>query len=160
MEANKTDSMDLNPLMRLKDALEGAQKNTAKMLGKLERFEHRLTDLDEKMKPIQTTTKHYTRAKENISLTLVEVLKTCEYFRIATEVKDVVNAGFTSETQEEFFEALGKLSKAKRFFETHTEIKASSGMLATIDGLLTVRQIVCFHFTTVALNVTLQSCLH
>jgi DNA repair ATPase RecN len=138
MDTTKNSSLDLNPLMRLKDALEGAQKNTAKMLNKLERFENRLTDLDEKMKPIQTTTKHYTRAKENISLTLAEVHKTNEYFKIPSEVKEIVNMGFTPETQEEFFEALGKLSNAKRFFEAHPEIKSSASMLTTIDGLLAV----------------------
>ena len=68
--------MDLNPLIRLKEALEGAQKNTAKMLAKLEKFEYRLTDLDDKMRPIQATTNNYTKAKDNISLTLVEVGKT------------------------------------------------------------------------------------
>lgn len=156
---SKSESIDLNPLMRLKDALEGAQKNTAKMLQKLERFENRLTDLDEKMKPIQTTTKHYTRAKENISLTLVEVLKTCEYFKIPAQVKEVVNLGFTPETQEEFFEALGKLTNAKRYFEAHPEIKSSASMLSNIDGLLAVSSwwqsaCVCsFHFGTLSDNV-------
>ena len=135
--------MDLNPLMRLKDALEGAQKNTSKMLSRLERFENRLTDLDEKMRPIQTTTKHYTKAKENISLTLVEVGKTYEYFRIANEVKEVVNAGLTSETQDDFFEALSRLSSAKHFFESHTEIKSSATVLATINSLLEVGLINC-----------------
>ena len=138
MDGTKSDAMDLNPLMRLKDALEGAQKNTSKMLSKLERFESRLTELDEKMKPIQNTTKHYTRAKENISLTLIEVGKTCEYFRIAGEVKEIVSLGFSSETRDEFFEALGKLSLAKHFFETHPEIKSSGTLLQTIDSLLVV----------------------
>lgn len=138
MDSNKGE-MDLNPLMRLKDALEGAQKNTGKMLTKLERFERRLTDLDEKMKPIQNTTRHYTKAKENIGLTLLEIGKTTEYFRIAGEVKEVVNMGMSSETQEEFFEALGKLSNAKRFFETHLEIRSAGSILSTIDSLHTVR---------------------
>ena len=136
--ATDTGKLDLNPLMRLKDALEGAQKNTSKMLNRLERFESRLTDLDEKMRPIQTTTKHYTKAKENISLTLIEVGKTYEYFRIANEVKDAVSNGLTPETQEDFFEALNKLSNAKHFFESHVEIKSSATVLATIDGLLGV----------------------
>jgi hypothetical protein len=131
-------ALDLNPLMRLKDALEGAQKNTAKMLYKLERFEKRLTDLDEKMRPIQNTTKHYTKAKENISLTLEEVGKTYEYFRIANEVKDVVNGGLTKSTQADFFVALSRLSNAKHFFETHQEIKSSASVLVTLDGLLNV----------------------
>ena len=138
MENNKPNSLDINPLMRLKDALEGAQRNTSKMLSRLERFENRLTDLDEKMRPIQTTTKHYTKAKENISLTLAEIGKTSEYFRIAAEVKDIVNGGLNPDTQEEYFEALGRLSNAKRYFETHHEIKASVTILATIDGLLSV----------------------
>lgn len=141
METAKPNSLDINPLMRLKEALEGAQRNTSKMLNRLERFEHRLTDLDEKMRPIQTTTKHYTKAKENISLTLAEIGKTSEYFRIAADVKDIVQAGLSPDTQEEYFEALGRLSNAKRYFETHHEIKASVTILSTIDGLLSVRNL-------------------
>ena len=79
--AYSTGTMDLNPLIRLKDALEGAQKNTSKMLIKLEKFDTKLTTLEEKMQPLQVSTSHYTRAKENIALTLVEVNKTYEYFR-------------------------------------------------------------------------------
>lgn len=65
--------MDINSLMRLKDALQGAQQNTSRMLKQLEQFENRLTILDDKMRPIQNTTSHYTKAKENIALTLLEV---------------------------------------------------------------------------------------
>jgi len=129
-------SLDLNPLMRLKDALEGAQSNTSKMLQRLERFENRLTELDEKMRPIQVATKHYTRAKENISLTLVEVGKTYEYFRVANEVREVIKAGLHTESQEEFFAALNRLLGAKRFFQTHLEIKSSSQALASTNELL------------------------
>jgi len=133
-----TKPLDLNPLMRLKDALEGAQMNTSKMLHRLERFEKRLSELDDKMRPIQNTTKHYTKAKENISLTLVEVGKTYEYFRIANEVKEVVHGGLTSETQEKYFEALTRLSSAKHFFDTHQDIKSSDTALANIEELLAV----------------------
>lgn len=130
--------MDLNPLIRLKDALEGAEKNTSKMLLKLEKFEQRLTTLDEKMKPIQKATSHYTKAKENISLTLIEVNKTYEYFRIANEVKAVIHKGLNSNTQEQYFNALNRLSNAKSFFENHLEIKSASNALTNIDVLQTV----------------------
>ena len=135
-----TREMDLNPLIRLKDALEGAQQNTSNMLSKLERFERRLGYLDDKMRPIQTTTKHYTKAKENISLTLIEVGKTYEYFRAATEVKDVVESGLNTDTQPEFFDAFRKLSNAKSFFEMHSDIKSASSVLGTLDGLFKVRK--------------------
>ncbi len=130
--------MDLNPLIRLKEALEGAQKNTSKMLIKLDKFEHRLTDLDDKMRPIQTTTKHYTRAKENISLTLLEVGKTYEYFRVANEVKEIIAVGLIANTQKEFYQALERLSNAKWFFENHKEIKSSNAVLSNIEQLLNV----------------------
>ena len=134
-----SEDLDLNPLVRLKEALEGAQKNTSKMLSKLEKFEHRLTDLDDKMRPIQTTTKHYTRAKENINLTLLEVGKTYEYFRVASDVKDIIALGIQNKVQnKEFFKSLERLSNAKSYFETHQEIKSSVAVLTTIDLLLNV----------------------
>lgn len=40
----------LNPLQRLKDTLEVAQKNTEKILTKLQRFESHLTDLDHQLR--------------------------------------------------------------------------------------------------------------
>lgn len=135
--------MDLNPLIRLKEALEGAQKNTAKMLAKLEKFEYRLTDLDDKMRPIQATTNNYTKAKDNISLTLVEVGKTYEYFRVANDVKDVVNAGLHVPDPTEFYNALEKLSNAKWFFESHKEIKSAASVSASVESLLNVRML-CF----------------
>lgn len=39
-----------NPLQRLKDTLEVAQKNTEKILTKLQRFESHLTDLDHQLR--------------------------------------------------------------------------------------------------------------
>lgn len=135
------EDMDLNPLIRLKEALEGAQKNTSKMLAKLEKFEHRLTDLDDKMRPIQTTTKHYTRAKENINLTLLEVGKTYEYFRVASDVKETIGVGLNNKAHhKEFFKSLERLSNAKIYFESHKEIKSSLTVLTTIDLLLNVPQ--------------------
>ncbi len=68
--------IDLNPLIRLKDALEGAQNNTTKMLLKLDKFEARLLELDEKMKPVQASTEKFAKAKANITETLQEVGKT------------------------------------------------------------------------------------
>eukprot|EP00981_Chlorochromonas_danica_P016195 scaffold16024_cov258-Ochromonas_danica.AAC.5 len=125
-----------DPLLHLKDALEGAQKNTHRMIGKLEKFECRLSDLDKKMQPIQQGTARYTRAKDNISATLTEVNKTYEYFRVAAEVKEVINKGINPNHPNDYFEALVKLSYAKQFFESHREIKSSVTVLASIDDLL------------------------
>lgn len=142
--ASADGNMDMiDPLLRLKDALEGAQKNTQRMINKLDRFERRLGDLDEKMQPIQESTEHYTRAKENISLTLVEVNKTYEYFRVAATVKEVIIKGITPATQKEYYDALVKLSYAKQFFESHREIKSSTSVLASIDDLLTKAVTAC-----------------
>eukprot|EP01036_Dinobryon_divergens_P031317 gene31317-40691_t len=123
----------LNPLQRLKDTLEVAQKNTEKILTKLQRFESHLTDLDHQLRPIEESTAGYIVAKQNISNTLLEVGKTFEYFKIATEVKDTINGGLNADTQREVFEALGRLSDAKTFFETHREIKSASSVLSTIE---------------------------
>lgn len=129
-------SMDLNPLIRLKETIEGAQKNTSKMLTKLHRFELHLAELDTKIRPIQEATEEYTVAKQNISNTLTEVGKTYEYFRIANEVKGIVALGLNKDTQNEYFEALGRLSNAKTFFEAHREIKSSGTVLTSIESLL------------------------
>lgn len=56
------------------------------------------------------------------------------------KVKDTINGGLNADTQREFFEALGRLSDAKKFFETHREIKSASSVLSTIDIYLTVRR--------------------
>jgi len=128
---------DLHHLIRLKDALEGAQKNTEKILSRLQRFESHLTDLDDRLRPIEESTEGYIIAKQNISNTLLEVGKTFEYFKIATEVKDVISCGLSADTQRAYFEALGRLSNAKKFFESHREIKSSGTVLSTIDTYLT-----------------------
>ena len=47
----------LNPLQRLKDTLEVAQKNTEKILTKLQRFESHLTDLDHQLRLKHLTSK-------------------------------------------------------------------------------------------------------
>lgn len=130
--------LDLNPLVRLKEALEGAQKNTTRMLAKLEKFDSRLTDLDSKIRPLQNATAKYTRARENISMTLIEVGKTYEYFRIANEVRDIINDGLNENNKKDFFDALGNLCSAKQFFESHDEIKSSNSVLGNIRDLLEV----------------------
>lgn len=132
------DDMDLNPLIRLKEALEGGQKNTQKMLQKLEKFESKLIDLEIKMKPIQATTTKYTNAKDNIGLTLSEVGKTYEYFRVANDVKDIIYQNLTPTNQKDYYESIAKLSKAKYFFESHKDIKSASSVLTNIESLLTV----------------------
>jgi len=100
--------MDFSTLSQLKDALESAQKNTHRMIHKLEGFETRLIELDRKMRPVQEETQRYTAAKDNISKTLMEVGKTYEYFRVASEVKDVINCGFAA-NQKAYLEALIKV---------------------------------------------------
>ncbi len=137
MDSSKGD-LDLNPLFRLKEAIEGAQHNTSRMLNKLERFENRLIDLDNKMRPIQDSTAHYTLAKNSIVSVLAEINKTYEYFGVAEEVKEVIKNGLSSATQKQFFAALGKLTVAKTFFESHLEIKSAKEILLSIDEQLNV----------------------
>ena len=56
------------------------------------------------------------------------------------QVKDTINGGLNADTQREVFEALGRLSDAKTFFETHREIKSASSVLSTIEIYLSVRR--------------------
>jgi predicted nuclease with TOPRIM domain len=137
--------MDLNNLVRLKEALDGAQKNTKRMMNRLEKFENRLSDLDEKMRPIQVITARYTKAKENISQTITEIGKTYEYFRVANEVKETIHTGYSSHNSKEFLEAFLRLSSAKIFFTTHREIKSAHEVLSNIEHLLSV-SFKCFVF--------------
>lgn len=123
-------------LAQLKDTIHGYKYNTTLMLSRLQRFEERLANIDTKMRPIQVTTENYSKAKENIASTLQEVSKTYEFFRIAADVKVIINQGYKPTTQKHFFEALGRLSQAKKFFEDHREIKSSMTVLMTIDTLL------------------------
>jgi cysteinyl-tRNA synthetase len=138
--------MDLTALLTLKDALEGATKNTDRMIYKLNQFETRLSVLDQNMSEIQSSTQRYIKAKDNISLTLVEMEKTYEYFRVGNEVKEIINSGYSSTNNKEYLSALIKLSQAKQFFETHREIKSSSSILINIESLITVRSTVSFSF--------------
>lgn len=123
-------------LTQLKESISGCKYNTTLMLSRLQRFEDRLSSIDYRMSPITFATESYSKAKENISATLEEVSKTYDYFRIATEVKMVINAGYKPATQKQFFDALGRLSQAKKFFEEHREIKSGGTVLMTIDNLL------------------------
>lgn len=137
-----------NPLRDLRESLEKAQRNTSTMLTKIQRFEDRLSSIEEEMLPIQNTTATYSRAKENIGLTLSEVEKTYEYFRIATTVDSVVASGFNlqdSQKQKEYFQAVARLTEARTFFETHKrEIKSSGSALEQIGNLLKVPS-ACFN---------------
>jgi chromosome segregation ATPase len=134
--------MESNPLRSLKASLEKAQKNTHNMLTRIHRFDERLAAIDEEMKPIQVTTAKYTKAKDNIGLTLAEVEKTYEYFRVAQQVTEVINAGVNLQNpakQKEFVDAFGRLSEAKRFFEQHRrDIKSAGSALDQIEELLKV----------------------
>jgi hypothetical protein len=132
------EKVDINPLITLKDAIEGAKKNTDRMIQKLNQFENRLSVLDQNMNDIQQTTSRYIKSKDNITLTLREVEKTYEYFRVANEVKEIISNGLTVLNQKDYLEAFMKLSMAKSFFETHREIKSSSTVLINIEGLITV----------------------
>lgn len=148
-------NMDLNPLIRLKEAIEGAQKNSTRMVTKLEKFEKKLEELDVRMRPIQLTTERYTKAKEKIAATLQEVNKTYEFFRVAADVKEVISQGYISsqlvtsgnaiataqqqiQHKKDYLEAVVRLASAKSFFQTHKEIKSASSVLMSVDGLLTV----------------------
>lgn len=135
--------LEYNSLLRLKDALEGAQKNTNRMLSRLEKFENRLGDLDEKMRPIQVTTGRYLKAKNNISETLFEVGKTYDYFRVANDVRETITRGYVANNQKEFLEAFKKLSQAKIFFQEHKEIKSAQSVLSSIESLLQSATIAC-----------------
>lgn len=132
------EKVDINPLITLKDAIEGAKKNTDRMIQKLNQFENRLSILDQNMNDIQQTTTRYIKSKENITLTLREVEKTYEYFRVANEVKEIISHGLTVLNQKDYLEAFMRLSLAKAFFESHREIKSSSTVLINIEGLITV----------------------
>lgn len=129
---------EYNSLLRLKEALEGAQKNTNRMLSRLEKFETRLSDIDEKMKPIQVTTGRYMKAKNNITETLQEVGKTYDYFRVANDVRETITRGYVANNQKEFLEAFKKLSQAKIFFQEHKEIKSAQSVLSSLESLLQV----------------------
>lgn len=131
-----------NRLSALKVALDKAKKNTCVMLSKIELYEKRLSRIDDSMLPIQNRTAVYSKAKENIGLTLAEVEKTYEFFRIATSVDSVITGGLNMQNatkQREFFEAVGRLCEAKKFFLNHKrEIKSSESALESIQLLLSV----------------------
>lgn len=80
----------------------------------------------------------YMLAKKNIGLTLLEVEKTYEYFRVSKDVIDVIEAGLSAENQDEYLSAFMRLSNAKRFFETHKDIKSAASILANIETLYSV----------------------
>ena len=162
MESLPTDSteLDLNPLLRLKETLDAAQKNTLKLLGKLDVFEDRLGDLEDKMRPLQETTQRYSKAKENIALTLIEVGKTYEYFRIANDMKAIIQSGYNVKAQNEYLQALSKLVNAKSFFETHREIKSSQSMLTSIESLLTTANESCLSEFEKLLNSAEKSLIY
>ena len=51
--------LDLEPLTRLMECINVAQRNSSTMVSKLKDFENRLQILDEKMLPIQKVYSHY-----------------------------------------------------------------------------------------------------
>ena len=135
--------MDNPSLLSLKSSLESVQKNTSNMLTRLKKFDERLNIIDNKMKPIQTTTEKYSKAKDNITITLIEIEKTYDYFRISFEAKDIITNSFTNQNSNddiyiEYFDVLVKLLQAKNFFMEHKEIKSSNNVLNNINLLLKV----------------------
>jgi hypothetical protein len=96
--------LNLSSFYRLKEGMEAAQLNTSSMLWRLQQFEHRLSNLDEKMRPIQKTTTTLSVSKRNVGLTFLEIEKTHEYFQLAKENSAVIAIGFKQEPVVEFFE--------------------------------------------------------
>eukprot|EP00602_Paraphysomonas_sp_CaronLab_P002363 CAMPEP_0185033494 /NCGR_PEP_ID=MMETSP1103-20130426/22481_1 /TAXON_ID=36769 /ORGANISM="Paraphysomonas bandaiensis, Strain Caron Lab Isolate" /LENGTH=656 /DNA_ID=CAMNT_0027569775 /DNA_START=21 /DNA_END=1988 /DNA_ORIENTATION=- len=127
--------MDLAPLVRLKESLETAHNNTSSMLWKLRDFESRLASLDKKMLPIQNSTSKLSTAKTNIGLTFIEIEKTNEYFRLASENSSIITKGLRGNS-ENFFEAVERITIAKRYFDSHRDMKSSAAALTSIDGMI------------------------
>ena len=123
-------------LQRLRKALVKCSSNTDLMVHKLNSFDSRLDTMENKLKPLQQDTEKLILAKENISNTLLEVGKTYEYFRVASEVKDLVYAPYSKDKEKDIFAALDNLSKAKQFFEDHREMRSASALLHTIGTSL------------------------
>jgi hypothetical protein len=88
------------------------------------------------MRPIQDATEHLSRAKRNITLAVVEIERTHEYFRISSMCYDVINAGIKTQRYAEFFDAMERLASARKFFIAHREIKSSGTAIMNIDQLL------------------------
>lgn len=88
------------------------------------------------MRPIQDATEHLSRAKRNITLAVVEIERTHEYFRISSMCYDVINAGIKTANYTEFFDAMERLASARKFFIAHREIKSSGTAIMNIDQLL------------------------
>lgn len=128
--------MDLSSFYTLKDSLEEAQQNTQTMLWRLQHFEQRLGVLDEKIRPIQRTTTTLSNAKRNIMLTSLEIEKTNEYFKLANENSIVIANGFKQESVEQFFEAIERITEAKRFFDDHREMKSAHAAMINIDNMI------------------------
>ena len=130
----------MDPLLKLKGALDEAQTNSKKMLTKLQRFEDRLGSLEHKMKPIQISSSPYTLAKSNVESTLKQAEKTYEYFRVANEVENDINSGLNindNNKSKDFYLSITRLTKAKEFFETNRkDIKSAGSALTRIDTVL------------------------
>ena len=130
----------MDPLVKLKGALDEAQTNSKRMLTKLQRFEDRLGSLEQKMKPIQISTATYTLAKTNVESTLKQAEKTYEYFRVASEVENDINSGLNindNNKSKDFYLSITRLTKAKEFFETNRkDIKSAGSALTRIDTVL------------------------
>ncbi len=138
------------------------------MILKLQDFENRLLSLDEKMGPIQENTSQLSMAKSNISLTFIEIEKTHDYFRLASELGHIINRGMTDNPIIFFdvcislcvnvwsislnhmcnnrhalyclvlHQAVERIIVAKAYFSQHRGMKSSLTALTTIEALLKV----------------------
>jgi hypothetical protein len=127
--------IDFAELRGLKDALAEAQSGTAAMAARLQSLEARLSSVDTLMRPIHDSTLPLTRAKQNIGLTLQEIEKTYEYFKIAAELEGVIAAGVRGNPPE-FFEAVERLNTAQEFFNHQGYMRSTASALATIESLM------------------------
>jgi hypothetical protein len=132
-----------NPLKELKANLENGKRNTSRMLLKIENFESKLTDLDLEMSEFQKKTYSYTKAKENIGLTLIEIEKTSEFYRVADVVEPIIDRGLNldNDTHKDFFECITRLINAKRYFqERGQKLKNTETVMNSIEKVLQVLQ--------------------
>jgi hypothetical protein len=117
------------------------------MLSKIETFDDHLSNIEKTMRPIQETTASYTRAKDNVALTLQELEKTYEYYRVCSSVEEIINEGLDMSSEEDsrqYFDSMQRLSEAKTFFlaNRHT-MKSTDAVLASIDKLMSTASESC-----------------
>lgn len=113
---------------RLSESLDGVARNTSRILDRLQSFESKLTVIDAYISTMREETLLPSQAKRNVDVTLMEVDRVNEYFRISSEVESVISAGLRAQTQDEFLQAMERLASAKQFFEANSSISNASLM--------------------------------